>query len=241
MSAVRRHDRRTTRNKLASPYARPTKSDSEDKKKKPLWSFSGLLSFLNPFGKSTDRDDSHSPATTTDILQRSPPPQMHRAQQVQLDPGADMEWNLPPILPQAQAPPPPPPLSSPPIEPHIENTQTANSQQAPQTPPRNSLPFPLTSPSHFSSSSSAYNGTLAKNLEPVTRFLVEKAGQPLNEFEAAGIVDYIQRNVQGADKPEPFRFSTSPSRGTSPSFTIGSSSKDTPSSAPSPRKTLTKN
>jgi hypothetical protein len=39
--------------------------------------------------------------------------------------------------------------------------------------------------------------SLARNLEPVTRFLVEKAGQPLNEFEAAGIVDYIQKNVQG--------------------------------------------
>jgi hypothetical protein len=53
-------------------------------------------------------------------------------------------------------------------------------------------PFSLTTPSPAPSGSS-----LAKNLEPVTRFLVEKAGVPLNEFEAAGIVDYIQKNVQG--------------------------------------------
>lgn len=53
-------------------------------------------------------------------------------------------------------------------------------------------PFSLSTPSLAPSGSS-----LAKNLEPVTRFLVEKAGQPLNDFEAAGIVDYIQKNVQG--------------------------------------------
>lgn len=53
-------------------------------------------------------------------------------------------------------------------------------------------PIPFTSPSPGPSGAS-----LAKSLEPVTRFLVEKAGQPLNEFEAAGIVDYIQKNVQG--------------------------------------------
>jgi hypothetical protein len=50
----------------------------------------------------------------------------------------------------------------------------------------------------FSLSTPASAGSsLAQNLEPVTRFLVEKAGQPLNDFEAAGIVDYIQKNVQG--------------------------------------------
>lgn len=33
--------------------------------------------------------------------ERCSPPQIHRAQQVQLNPGADLEWNLPPILHQA--------------------------------------------------------------------------------------------------------------------------------------------
>ncbi|KAG1746719.1 uncharacterized protein EDB91DRAFT_1048901, partial [Suillus paluster] len=82
--------------------------------------------------------------------------------------------------------------------------------------------------------------SLAKNLEPVTRFLVEKAGRPLNEFEAAGIVDYIQKNVQGSpDKPEPFRFSTSPSRGSSP--TLGFGTPNGASGDPHTKKTLSRN
>lgn len=71
------------------------------------------------------------------------------------------------------------------------NGPTVNSGRVAQSPPHQ--PFSLDTPSPAPSSSS-----LAKNLEPVTRFLVEKAGQPLNDFEAAGIVDYIQKNVQGA-------------------------------------------
>lgn len=71
------------------------------------------------------------------------------------------------------------------------NGPTASSGHVTQSSPHQ--PFSLNTPSPTPSSSS-----LAKNLEPVTRFLVQKAGQPLNEFEAAGIVDYIQKNVQGA-------------------------------------------
>ncbi|KAL4062479.1 hypothetical protein J3A83DRAFT_4417841 [Scleroderma citrinum] len=232
MRAARRNDRRTSRNKLASPYARPP----ADKKKKSLWSITSLFSFLNPFGKSADLDRQLSPVSDDDVPERYSPPQMHIAQQVQLNPGADLEWNLPPILHQEHPPPPlPPPAQQP-----SQTPQPATSQ-APHTPPRNSLPFPLTSSSPFSSPPHVYTGALAKNLEPVARFLVEKAGQPLNDFEAAGIVDYIQKNVQGADKPEPFRFSTSPSRGSSPNLASGNSSCDLSSSIPSPRKTLTKN
>lgn len=246
MSAVRRNDRRTSRVKHASPYARPLKANNEGKQKKSLWSLGGLLGFLNPFGKSTDRVESRTPPPPSDDDEvQVSIPEIYPAFRVQLDPGADPEWNLPPILQQATAemiqqqqqqqqqhPHPP----SPPAQLTTESTST---QQAPQTPPRNSLPFPLTPSAQSSSASSAYNGPLAKNLEPVTRFLVEKAGQPLNEFEAAGIVDYIQRNVQGADKLEPFRFSTSPSRSSSPNLNLGSS--NAPPSTPSPRKTLTRN
>lgn len=247
MSAVRRNDRRTSRIKHASPYARPLKANNEDKQKKSLWSLGGLLGFLNPFGKSTDRVESRPPPPPSDDDEvQVSIPEIYPAFQVQLDPGADPEWNLPPILQQATAeiiqqqqqeqqeqhPQPP----SPPAQ---LTTASTSTQQAPQTPPRNSLPFPLTPSAQSSPVSPAYNGPLAKNLEPVTRFLVEKAGQPLNEFEAAGIVDYIQRNVQGADKPEPFRFSTSPSRSSSPNLNLGSS--NAPPSAPSPRKTLTRN
>lgn len=115
-------------------------------------------------------------------------------------------------------------------------------------------PFSFNAPTPAPSGSS-----LAKNLEPITRFLVEKAGQPLNEFEAAGIVDYIQKNVQGTpmgccvgmyslrflrlfvgsasvpDRPEPFRFSLSPSRAASPTRTQGIGNTQTP------RKTLSRN
>lgn len=70
------------------------------------------------------------------------------------------------------------------------NGPTASSGHVTQSPHQ---PFSLNAPSPAPPSSS-----LARNLEPVTRFLVEKAGQPLNDFEAAGIVDYIQKNVQGA-------------------------------------------
>ncbi|KAI6164455.1 hypothetical protein EDD17DRAFT_349080 [Pisolithus thermaeus] len=250
MSAVRRNDRRTSRIKQASPYTRPLKASNEDKQKKSLWNLGGLLGFLNPFGKSTDRVESRPPPPPSDDDEvEISIPEMHPAFQVQLDPGADPEWNLPPTLQQASAeliqqqqeeqqqralqhP-------QPPSSPAQPSTASTSPQQAPQTPPRNSLPFPLTPPAQLSSVSRAYSGPLAKNLEPVTRFLVEKAGQPLNEFEAAGIVDYIQRNVQGADKPEPFRFSTSPSRSSSPSLNLGNSNAT--SSTPSPRKTLTRN
>ncbi|KAG1880300.1 hypothetical protein C8R48DRAFT_767101 [Suillus tomentosus] len=84
-----------------------------------------------------------------------------------------------------------------------------------------------------------HSPSLAKNLEPVTRFLVEKAGRPLNESEAAGIVDYIQKNVQ-ADKPEPFRFSTSPSRGSPPNVGLGTSNSVS-SDTHAPKKTLSRN
>jgi len=45
----------------------------------------------------------------------------------------------------------------------------------------------------------------------------------------------------GTDKPEPFRFSTSPSRGSSPNLSHGNSTQGPSSSTQSPRKTLTKN
>ncbi|KAF8449104.1 hypothetical protein L210DRAFT_3500646 [Boletus edulis BED1] len=134
--------------------------------KKSLWSISGLISFLNPFGGNDEPEDSDSGPSDGEIEQGPPPRRFS-----------------PP--PQPLPPPPPPPQ-----------------QQA------------------------------SKHLEPVTRFLVEKAGQPLNEFEAAGIVDYIQKNVQGStftpDKPEPFRFSVSPSRSASPSQSQGIGNTQTP-------------
>lgn len=162
------------------------------------------------------------------------------ARQVQLDRNAAPEFVLP--LPPGDVPPGHEPSqelvyppawdaqqpgpsngASQPVTPSRQPTYSLN------TPPRqtNIAPYLQQSPS------------LAKNLEPVTRFLVEKAGRPLNEFEAAGIVDYIQKNVQ-ADKPEPFRFSTSPSRGSSPNLGFGAPNGVT-GDTHTPRKTLSRN
>ncbi|KAF9245304.1 hypothetical protein BU15DRAFT_85633 [Melanogaster broomeanus] len=222
MSAVRRNDRRANRNNFSSPYTRHSKSSRVPSRNKSPWSLSGLISFLNPFtgrGESDSNGSDLSEASDGEIEQGSPPR---------------------PVTPPQPAPPPPLPpqqqvLPIPQIPP-VVNGQAASSRHAPQT-PRNQLPFSLNTPSQVASSSS-----LVKNLEPVTRFLAEKAGQPLNEFEAAGIVDYIQKNVQGSafvpDKPEPFRFSTSPSRGSSPNLSLDSSNND---DAQTSRKTLSRN
>ncbi|KAF8557767.1 hypothetical protein OG21DRAFT_1434639 [Imleria badia] len=218
MSAVRRNDRRVNRNSLASPYTRPLKSDKVHPPKKSPWSLSGLISFLNPFNlrDSSEPEDSDSGPSDGEIEQGPPPRRFSPP---------------PPPLP----PPPPPPQhqsSSNSSRPSGMNGPGAGAGLITQSSPND--PFSLTTPSPAPSGSS-----LAKNLEPVTRFLVEKAGVPLNEFEAAGIVDYIQKNVQGStfvpDKPEPFRFSVSPSRAVSPNPGQGIGNMQTP------RKTLSRN
>lgn len=107
MSAVRRNDRRATRNNLASPYTRPLKSDNAHPPKKsvrpfvPLelslspnqslqpWSLSGLISFLNPFGGNSEPEDSDSGQSDGEIEQGPPP----------------RRFSPPQLLP----PPPPPP------------------------------------------------------------------------------------------------------------------------------------
>ncbi|KII87179.1 hypothetical protein PLICRDRAFT_42829 [Plicaturopsis crispa FD-325 SS-3] len=81
----------------------------------------------------------------------------------------------------------------------------------------------------------------AKNIEMVTNFLNGKGGQPLNQFELQGIMAALQDGVE--DKPEPFRFSASPStptRGNSP-YASSSSVPFPTTASPSPRKTLQRN
>ncbi|KAG9312917.1 hypothetical protein JVU11DRAFT_6350 [Chiua virens] len=213
MSAVRRNDRRASRNNLASPYARPSKSTNIQSAKKSLWSLSGLINFLNPFGDKGEPEDFDFSGPSDGEIERGSPPRRFSPPQ--------------PLLPP---PPPPQQSSSNSSRPSAVNGLAASSSQQSSS----NHPFTLSASSPASSSSS-----LVRNLEPVTRFLVEKAGQPLNEFEAAGIVDYIQKNVQGStfvpDKPEPFRFSVSPSRAASPNQSHGSSGTETP------RKTLSRN
>ncbi|KAF8141689.1 hypothetical protein EV363DRAFT_1443598 [Boletus edulis] len=214
MSAVRRNDRRVNRNNLASPYARPLKSNTAQPPKKSLWSISGLISFLNPFGGNDEPEDSDSGPSDGEIEQ-GPPPRRFSPPPQPLPATTSATATAGMYSPYSSS------ISS---RPSGMNGPTAGPGHITQS---QNQPFSLNTPSSASSGS-----TLAKHLEPVTRFLVEKAGQPLNEFEAAGIVDYIQKNVQGStftpDKPEPFRFSVSPSRSASPSQSQGIGNTQTP-------------
>ncbi|KAG1741075.1 hypothetical protein EDB19DRAFT_733538 [Suillus lakei] len=232
MSVDRRNDRRAKRTAHSSPYARPTKHSKPVPTKKSLWSISGLMSFLR-FGGSEEDDRAE------DLVQEQEGPAHIPARRVQLDRNSAPEFVLP--LPPGDVPPghvPSQELVYPPAW-DAQQPGPSNRTSQPVTPTRQPL-YSLNTPPHQSNIApySQQSPSLAKNLEPVTRFLVEKAGRPLNEFEAAGIVDYIQKNVQ--DKPEPFRFSTSPSRGSSPGLGFG-----TPNGASgdtrAPKKTLSRN
>ncbi|KAG1831221.1 hypothetical protein EV424DRAFT_1372286 [Suillus variegatus] len=233
MNVDRRNDRRAKRTAHSSPYARPTKHSKPVPTKKSLWSISGLMSFLRFSG--TEQDD-----RTGDLVQEQEGPSHIPARQVQLDRNSAPEFVLP--LPPGDVPPghePSQELVYPPAW-DAQQPGPSNGASQPVTPARqpfysvNTPPHQTNVPPYLQQSPS-----LAKNLEPVTRFLVEKAGRPLNEFEAAGIVDYIQKNVQ-ADKPEPFRFSTSPSRGSSPNLGLGTSN-GVSSDTRAPKKTLSRN
>ncbi|KAG2122099.1 hypothetical protein DEU56DRAFT_77962 [Suillus clintonianus] len=233
MSVDRRNDRRAKRTAHSSPYARPTRHTKPVPTKKSLWSISGLMSFLR-FG-GTEEDD-----RAEDLVQEQEGPPRIPARRVQLDRNSEPEFVLP--LPPGDVPPghePSDELVYPPAW-DAQQPGPSNRTSQPVTPTRQPL-YSLNTPPHQSNVSPylQHSPSLAKNLEPVTRFLVEKAGRPLNEFEAAGIVDYIQKNVQ-ADKPEPFRFSTSPSRGTSPNHGFGTPNGAS-GDAHAPKKTLSRN
>lgn len=187
-------------------------------------------------GASSSSDDEDE---DLQVQEQEGPPHIP-ARQVQLDRNSAPEFVLP--LPPGDVPPghePSQELVYPPAW-DAQQPEPSNGTFQPVTPARQPL-YSLNTPPRQTNIAPylQQSPSLAKNLEPVTRFLVEKAGRPLNEFEAAGIVDYIQKNVQ-ADKPEPFRFSTSPSRGSSPNVGFG-----TPNGVSSdtqiPKKTLSRN
>ncbi|KAG2056863.1 hypothetical protein BDR06DRAFT_1019435 [Suillus hirtellus] len=123
------------------------------------------------------------------------------AHQVQLDRNSASEFVFP--LPPGDVPPghePSQELVYPPAW-DAQQPGPSNGASQPITPARQPF-YSLNTPPHQTNVPLYLQQSLslANNLEPVTRFLVEKAGRTLNEFEAAGILDYIQKNVQ-ADKP----------------------------------------
>ncbi|KIM82970.1 hypothetical protein PILCRDRAFT_447102 [Piloderma croceum F 1598] len=106
----------------------------------------------------------------------------------------------------------------------------------------------------------------AESLEKVQKFLKEKNGQALSEWETRGLLTFLEKNVQSTsnvigiagvmltyvlpddnEKPEPFRFSSTPirtpARGNSPVFVFGSqgASLGIDGEGTTPRKTLSKN
>lgn len=103
MSAVRRSDRRATRNTLASPYARPSRGHPPKKsvrasvprhallalnRPSQSWSLSGLVSFL--FGGDSEPEDSDTSGPSDGEIEQGPPPRRFSP-------------------PQPLPPPPPPP------------------------------------------------------------------------------------------------------------------------------------
>ncbi|KAF7370885.1 E3 sumo-protein ligase 2-like protein [Mycena sanguinolenta] len=85
-----------------------------------------------------------------------------------------------------------------------------------------------------------------KNLRTVADFLEQRRGLTISALEAEGLISLINKSSP-AEKPEPFRFSSSrpstPARDNSPGsdvFHLGAT-PGTPASGSSPRKTLTKN
>ncbi|KAK7031421.1 E3 sumo-protein ligase 2-like protein [Favolaschia claudopus] len=85
-----------------------------------------------------------------------------------------------------------------------------------------------------------------KNIQTVVSFLEDRRGQTITPLEAEGLISLLNKSTP-AEKPEPFRFSSSvpstPTRGNSPAndiFNLGASTS-TNGTTGSPRKIMTKN
>ncbi|KDQ61566.1 hypothetical protein JAAARDRAFT_45167 [Jaapia argillacea MUCL 33604] len=269
MSAVRNTNRSVLRSRNASPYSRPGQT-----KKKSSWSITGLFSFLNPLRARTPHESAspestsepaddqeefeeeeqrypvdpesptenhpaealaqvgHQMARTLSISTPTPGPAMrarnrpltHVALHPALPANAPFVPNFAPAQPAALPPPPPPPTF-----------------HTPQPPPPQAAPL-------ASSPESDTSGSPSKNIETVIQFLSENSGRQLNKIEIAGLVSLLQDSSNDADRPEPFRFSTSPGRGTTPPFGFGTPGSSTNGASTSnastskiPRRTLSKN
>ncbi|EIW79227.1 hypothetical protein CONPUDRAFT_83503 [Coniophora puteana RWD-64-598 SS2] len=238
--AVRRGDRRSARNAHASPYARPTKAFPP---KKSSWGLPSLLSFLNPFrfGSNDTSPDSPEDDSEEDKMGISEPGDEHSLSNHEHGTDTDTQRVNGPAQSLSQRG----HQISRNLQDHTVRSAEASGsgRNGWQNPPNQSPFLSLTAVSSQASRNDNRPTTpLAQSLEPVTKFLAEKRGQPLNDFEAAGIFNYIQ-NVHSPEKPEPFRFSTTSSRDSSPGFTPGdvSGAPDNNDVAPAPRKTLSKN
>ncbi|TFY58201.1 hypothetical protein EVG20_g8240 [Dentipellis fragilis] len=224
MSAIRRNDRRAVRSQISSPYKRPGKTTTT---KKSGWSITNIFSFLNPFTNKSPEDevDEETGDSREDVEEEpslSPPSSAaetlsrrgHQLSQQQTEP-ADL--------------PPPEASSSQPLGSRERPFTLTSSASTPPPPPRTLELQP--SPS------------AVENLETVKKYLQERGdGQPLHQVELRGLMSLLTESVQENERPEPFRFTSSPSpaRGNSPIFNIGGTGPTSPDTQ-TPRKTLSKN
>ncbi|GBE86363.1 hypothetical protein SCP_0902420 [Sparassis crispa] len=247
--------RRQTRTNNSSPYSRNKGAPKPDhttvtapaptEERVPLskkWSLTGLLGFLNPFASrpepkatvASDSDAARNLAERGNQLANGVMARTHadeqEAMETHIDPAPTPAPEPDPeIAPAPAATPAPAPAPS-------ANSETISPADAPMDTDASSVP-PTLPPADEPR-------TTAENLATVQAFLTEKGGKPLNAVELAGIVSLLNNSVEGAQpasgpKPEPFRFSESPSspgRGDTPILDFTS-----PGTAPSGQKVLTKN
>ncbi|KAI0305851.1 hypothetical protein B0F90DRAFT_933444 [Multifurca ochricompacta] len=229
MSAVRRSDRRATRNQLSSPYKRPNVQP-----KKSPWSLSGLFSFLNPLRRSKPSEDPEGEPLEEDT----------EYEEKQSTDGSEFGTSRPAdVLSQRGH--------------ELAQQQQHHQPQSPSTPtrqPQNVAPTlptsglipepagpisPFKTPTAFESPRlSVSSHSPAEKLEAVKQYLRDRVDQPLHHVEYVGLVSLLKDSVQDDDS-QPFRFSASPtpSRGTTPAFNVGSPT----SNHQTPRRTLTRN
>ncbi|KAI0793926.1 hypothetical protein C8Q74DRAFT_1404090 [Fomes fomentarius] len=208
--------RRHARNNNASPYARLPQTQ----KKTSVWGIAKIFNRLNPFASRTEEEPSPPAGDAASRLAA-------RGQELH------SEGSL---------------RSRPQIQPHQEHSQPPT--QPPHQPPRPVSQSPpnrsINGDQRTSPPSDDSQAASSTNLKKVQQFLDEKGGRPLNHVELAGLVHLLQNSVEDDDeRPEPFRFSKSPStplRGTTPvNFLSPGTSEQAAGSSAAPRKTLAKN
>lgn len=208
--------RRSERNQLALPYARPPPRASQDKKS-PL---SSILNGIISWFKATSELDEDEPMEEQETGPSNP------AAQALVDRGLAMITGQNAVLP-------PPPRRNdatqpPPLAPQSSYPQLPGGPPPVQTQPAAST-FTFSHPSDLptaSSTSPVPEVQPRSNIETVKNFLNRKLRPghelTLDAVEIAGVMALLEeegpQNHEEEEKREPFRFSTSPStRGNSPS------------------------
>ncbi|OBZ74103.1 hypothetical protein A0H81_06017 [Grifola frondosa] len=173
--------RRINRTQSSSPYSRPAA--------RRLWSFSGILSFLNPWApRATDNARELDAANDGDSPAHALAARGHEIEEEIGDP--------------LRTPSPPPPVQTVGPAPQVQTTQETTE------------PADVPMANVSLSPSSDGESSVSANVKAVQEFLLLKNGKSLNAVEIAGLVALLQDSAEGQprveEKRKPFRFSTSP-------------------------------